>query len=77
MTIENVKCPECNGEMVSRSGKYGVFWGCKAYPECKGTRDSMGRSKAERDEERIIKESEDRGDEWPKNKEDKVRWNQK
>jgi ssDNA-binding Zn-finger/Zn-ribbon topoisomerase 1 len=47
---ENVKCPECGGPMVSRTGQYGVFWGCKAYPNCKGTRDSMGRSKADREE---------------------------
>jgi len=49
MKPENVKCPDCNGEMVSRTGKFGVFWGCKAFPACKGTRDSMGRSKADRE----------------------------
>lgn len=43
-------CPECNGEMISRTGKYGVFWGCKKFPECKGTRDSQGRSKKDREE---------------------------
>lgn len=52
MTIENVKCPECSGEMVSRKGQYGVFWGCKDYPNCKGTRDNLGRSKADREEEK-------------------------
>ena len=41
--IENVKCPDCGGEMVLRSGQYGVFWGCKAFPACKGTRDNLGR----------------------------------
>jgi tRNA(Ile2) C34 agmatinyltransferase TiaS len=51
-SLENVKCPECGGAMISRSGKYGTFWGCKKYPECKGTRDSMGRSKSERESER-------------------------
>ena len=50
--IENVKCPECDGDMVSRKSKYGTFWGCKAYPKCKGTRDSMGRSKMDRELER-------------------------
>lgn len=49
---ESVKCPECNGEMVSRTGKYGVFWGCKSFPQCKGTRDNMGRSKADRAKEK-------------------------
>lgn len=52
LPYENVKCPECDGPMVSRSGTYGTFWGCKAYPNCRGTRDSQGRSKAERDEEK-------------------------
>lgn len=48
MKPENVKCPDCDGPMVSRTSESGVFWGCKAYPRCKGTRDNMGRSKAER-----------------------------
>src|SRR5262245_40148869 len=45
---ENVVCPECGGEMVARSGQYGKFWGCKKYRNGRGTRDSEGRSKAER-----------------------------
>lgn len=51
MKPENVKCPDCNGEMIPRSSQYGKFWGCKDYPKCRGTRDSMGRSKADRDAE--------------------------
>ena len=31
------KCPKCGGEMVLKNGKYGKFWACKKYPECKGT----------------------------------------
>lgn len=50
--IEDVKCPECYKKMVSRKGQYGTFWGCTDYPNCRGTRDSMGRSKAEREEEK-------------------------
>ena len=38
--------------MVSRSGTYGIFWGCKSFPDCRGTRDNMGRSKTERELER-------------------------
>ena len=30
-------CPECGEEMVLREGKYGKFWGCSGYPECKHT----------------------------------------
>lgn len=38
---KNVKiqvCPKCGGEMKSRSGKYGQFYGCSNYPACKFTR---------------------------------------
>ena len=52
MKPENVKCPDCGGEMVSRKSSYGVFWGCKDYPKCKGTRGSDGLSKAEREAEK-------------------------
>jgi DNA topoisomerase-1 len=51
MKPENVKCPECGGEMTPRSSKFGKFWGCKDYPKCKGTRDSMGMSKKDREQE--------------------------
>lgn len=49
---ENVKCPDCDGEMIPRLSQHGKFWGCKSYPKCKGTRDSMGLSKADRLKER-------------------------
>ena len=52
MPIEETLCPECGKRMKSRTGKYGVFWGCSDYPNCRGTRDSQGRSKAERDAQR-------------------------
>lgn len=59
MKPENVKCPDCDGPMVSRKSQYGVFWGCQNYPKCKGTRDSMGRSKRERDEDKADSEDAD------------------
>lgn len=31
-------CPQCGSPMVQRNGKYGAFWGCTRYPQCKGTR---------------------------------------
>ena len=44
MAIENVKCPECRGPMTSRqnrdTGQF--FWGCNAYPKCRGTRNTDG-----------------------------------
>lgn len=51
-SLENVKCPICSGPMISRKSSYGIFWGCKSYPQCTGTRDSMGRSKEDRQKER-------------------------
>lgn len=48
---ENLKCPSCDGPMASRKGPYGSFWGCKKFPECKGTRDNQGRSKDDRENE--------------------------
>jgi hypothetical protein len=32
------KCPVCGGPMRKRSGKFGTFWGCLNYPECRGTK---------------------------------------
>jgi ssDNA-binding Zn-finger/Zn-ribbon topoisomerase 1 len=49
---EEVLCPECNGKMISRKSQHGIFWGCKDYPRCTGTRDNMGRSKADRAKEK-------------------------
>lgn len=51
-SYEEILCPECNGKMISRTGKFGVFWGCKNYPQCVGTRDNQGRSKEDRMKEK-------------------------
>lgn len=32
------KCPKCGNAMKKRSGKFGEFWGCMSYPDCKYTR---------------------------------------
>lgn len=55
-SLENVKCPDCDGPMISRKSSYGTFWGCKAYPKCKGTRDSQGRSRADRLKEKGLED---------------------
>ncbi|MCR5399096.1 MAG: topoisomerase DNA-binding C4 zinc finger domain-containing protein [Lachnospiraceae bacterium] len=34
---EAKKCPVCGNILRLRSGKYGNFWGCSSYPECKYT----------------------------------------
>lgn len=33
------KCPRCGSPMTIRRGKYGQFYGCVGYPDCRGTRD--------------------------------------
>jgi len=49
-------CPDCGAKMVSRKGQYGTFWGCSTYPKCRGTRDSNGLSKAEREAAKVAEE---------------------
>ena len=34
----NEVCPKCNEPLLIRSGRYGLFMGCSAYPECDYTR---------------------------------------
>lgn len=36
-------CPKCHGPMTARRNREsgGWFWGCVAYPKCKGSRDPM------------------------------------
>jgi ssDNA-binding Zn-finger/Zn-ribbon topoisomerase 1 len=50
--IENVKCPQCDGPMTSRknSATGQRFWGCNAYPKCRGTRNTDGEAMGERGE---------------------------
>jgi DNA topoisomerase-1 len=33
---EDVRCPECGKAMIRRDGRYGPFYGCQDYPNCKG-----------------------------------------
>jgi len=37
-TMKLELCPRCGGELRKRSGKFGEFWGCGNYPECRFTR---------------------------------------
>lgn len=34
-TVANGKCPRCGGNLVLRNGRYGRFYGCSNYPNCK------------------------------------------
>ena len=58
---ENLKCPDCGGDMISRKNSKTDqrFWGCKMYPECKGTRDTDGLSK---DDKYKHEDKDDEGD---------------
>jgi len=35
---EDKKCPQCGGNLIERSGKYGKFYGCSNFPKCKFTK---------------------------------------
>ncbi|GBD06972.1 DNA topoisomerase 1 [bacterium HR21] len=36
--VEHIRCPLCNAPMVLRHGKYGPFYSCSRFPECRGIR---------------------------------------
>ncbi len=38
LEIAPFKCELCGGDMVVRKGKYGIFYACANYPECKFTK---------------------------------------
>ena len=35
---KGIHCPKCRAPMVQRDGKFGAFFACTRYPQCKGTR---------------------------------------
>jgi len=35
---DNISCPKCKSKMVIRTGKFGEFYSCENYPECKGSK---------------------------------------
>ena len=37
-TVSAIHCPVCRAPMRTRSGRYGAFWACTRFPQCKGTR---------------------------------------
>lgn len=36
--METMICDKCGSIMVDRKGKFGNFWGCSKYPQCKNTK---------------------------------------
>jgi len=53
------ECPECGEPMISRANKTTGqrFWGCSNYPTCKGTRNTDGESRDERDGSRDARDN--------------------
>jgi len=35
--VSSYRCPQCGGKLVLRNGKYGQFYGCQNYPDCRYT----------------------------------------
>lgn len=33
---KNIKCPECKSKMIIKLSKYGTFYSCSKFPDCKG-----------------------------------------
>ncbi|MBQ7463870.1 MAG: topoisomerase DNA-binding C4 zinc finger domain-containing protein, partial [Lachnospiraceae bacterium] len=31
------RCPKCGEILKRRNGRYGQFWGCSGYPDCRYT----------------------------------------
>lgn len=51
---EDIKCPECGSPMEIKLGRFGTFYSCSRFPECKGMLSMQGESK-----EDVAKRAED------------------
>ena len=51
--IEETLCPTCGARMISRkNARTGQrFWGCSAFPVCRGTRDTDGEARGAQEQE--------------------------
>lgn len=54
MTTDTLPCPDCGADMALRTNRQNgnKFWGCKKYPNCKGTRDENGLSREDRERQK-------------------------
>lgn len=50
-TQETMECPDCGKPMQLRKGRFGDFWGCTGYPECKKIIDPKKKDQAPPDPE--------------------------
>jgi len=46
--VKGKKCPKCGSPMLEKFGRYGKFYACKSYPECKHTEKNEEEKKLER-----------------------------
>ncbi|MCI8622874.1 MAG: hypothetical protein HFG26_04350 [Provencibacterium sp.] len=37
-TAETLRCPWCGSALIQRNGKFGAFWGCSQFPNCRYAR---------------------------------------
>lgn len=42
---EGLTCPDCGGEMQMKTGRFGPYWGCTAYPKCQFIANMRGEAK--------------------------------
>jgi DNA topoisomerase-1 len=50
------KCPECGENLIIKLGRYGKFYGCKGYPECRYIRSLNGQESKENNQDNITDE---------------------
>ena len=36
-SLLHTACPKCNGQLTLKTGRYGKFYGCSNYPDCRNT----------------------------------------
>lgn len=37
VSLLHTACPKCNGQLTLKTGRYGKFYGCSNYPDCRNT----------------------------------------
>lgn len=50
---KNIKCPVCKSSMVVKLSRFGTFYSCSKFPECKGMLDIDGKSDEQKQKETI------------------------
>ncbi len=49
-------CPECGKNLIIKLGRYGKFYGCKGYPECRYIRSLNGQESHENNQDNVTEE---------------------